>query len=204
MRFEGASAGELARVTHDARRIYPYLLPYQARNDAPLQRRLGLLLQRSVLVAHPDLGAELPLPSRDERLPVGFVSHQFHNHTVWHVITRGWLAGLRRRGFDCFGYQVGKREDECSEVSRRDCVRFRSGTWSLREWADVVRGDRLHALIYPALGYSKTANRLALARPAPVQCVTLGHCETSGYPAMDYFLSGALMEPDDGDAHYTE
>ncbi len=48
------------------------------------------------------------------------------------------------------------------------------------------------------------AGRLAAQRLAPVQCVTWGQPETTGMPTMDYFLSSALMEPPDGDAHYTE
>ena len=31
-----------------------------------------------------------------------------------------------------------------------------------------------------------------------------GHPETSGLPTIDYFLTSALMEPEDGDDHYTE
>lgn len=48
------------------------------------------------------------------------------------------------------------------------------------------------------------AGRLAAQRLAPVQCVTWGQPETTGMPTLDYFLSSELMEPPDGDAHYTE
>ena len=49
-----------------------------------------------------------------------------------------------------------------------------------------------------------TTLRLASLRLAPVQCTTMGHPETSGLPTMDYYLSSELMEPADGDDHYTE
>jgi protein O-GlcNAc transferase len=45
---------------------------------------------------------------------------------------------------------------------------------------------------------------LAARRLAPVQCVTWGHPETTGLETMDYFLSSELMEPPDGDDHYSE
>jgi predicted O-linked N-acetylglucosamine transferase (SPINDLY family) len=45
---------------------------------------------------------------------------------------------------------------------------------------------------------------LAAQRLAPVQCNSLGHPETSGFPTLDYYLSSNLMEPVDGDEHYTE
>ena len=209
-RLAAAPEEELARLGRRARRVYPYLLPYQARNDAALQRRLGLLLRRAVLAAEPDIdgqpdsdaGPARPAPG--EPLRVGFVSDHFRNHTIWHVITRGWLAGLRERGFAVYGYAHREHHDDCTDASRRECVRFLAGKRSVNEWARAIRNDRLHALIYPALGYSGTVDRLALARLAPVQCTSFGHCETSGYPTMDYFLGSALMEPGDGDAHYTE
>jgi predicted O-linked N-acetylglucosamine transferase (SPINDLY family) len=41
-------------------------------------------------------------------------------------------------------------------------------------------------------------------RLAPVQCVTWGHPITSGLPTIDYFISSELMEPAEGDNHYSE
>src|SRR6185295_18992842 len=39
---------------------------------------------------------------------------------------------------------------------------------------------------------------------APVQCSYIGHLQTSGTPTIDYFLSGELIEPPEGQEHYTE
>jgi protein O-GlcNAc transferase len=39
---------------------------------------------------------------------------------------------------------------------------------------------------------------------APVQCVGWGHPDTTGSPAIDYFLSSELLETADADEHYTE
>jgi protein O-GlcNAc transferase len=50
----------------------------------------------------------------------------------------------------------------------------------------------------------QTATQLASLRLAPVQCVSLGHPTTSGYPTIDYYLSSDRMEPVDGAQHYTE
>jgi predicted O-linked N-acetylglucosamine transferase (SPINDLY family) len=46
--------------------------------------------------------------------------------------------------------------------------------------------------------------KLAALRLAPVQCSSWGHPDTSGFPTIDYYLSSALIEPPDGDKHYTE
>jgi predicted O-linked N-acetylglucosamine transferase (SPINDLY family) len=45
---------------------------------------------------------------------------------------------------------------------------------------------------------------LAYSRMAPIQCVTWGHPDTTGSPAMDYFVSSQLAEPDEADGHYSE
>ena len=48
------------------------------------------------------------------------------------------------------------------------------------------------------------AAELAALRLAPVQCSYIGHPQTSGYPTIDCFLSGELIEPPDGAEHYSE
>jgi predicted O-linked N-acetylglucosamine transferase (SPINDLY family) len=48
------------------------------------------------------------------------------------------------------------------------------------------------------------AAKLAAQRLAAVQCTSWGHPDTSGFPTIDYYLSSDLMEPPDGQDHYTE
>jgi predicted O-linked N-acetylglucosamine transferase (SPINDLY family) len=71
-------------------------------------------------------------------------------------------------------------------------------------WRRTILADAPHALVYPEIGMDPMAVRLAAQRLAPVQCNFWGHPETSGFPTLDYFLSSDLMEPPDGDNHYTE
>jgi predicted O-linked N-acetylglucosamine transferase (SPINDLY family) len=46
--------------------------------------------------------------------------------------------------------------------------------------------------------------QMAGLRLAPVQCVAWGHPVTTGLPTIDYFLSSELMEPENGQEHYSE
>jgi predicted O-linked N-acetylglucosamine transferase (SPINDLY family) len=50
----------------------------------------------------------------------------------------------------------------------------------------------------------KVAAQLAAQRLAAVQCASWGHPVTSGFPAIDYFISSDLMEPADAADHYSE
>jgi predicted O-linked N-acetylglucosamine transferase (SPINDLY family) len=45
---------------------------------------------------------------------------------------------------------------------------------------------------------------LPFARPAPVQCTSWGVQVTTGAPAIDYYVSSALVEVAEADAHYSE
>jgi len=62
----------------------------------------------------------------------------------------------------------------------------------------------LDVLLYPDIGMDPTCAKLAGLRLASVQCVSLGHPMTTGLPSVDYYISSDLMEPEDGQAAYTE
>jgi len=59
-------------------------------------------------------------------------------------------------------------------------------------------------LIYLDLGMEPRLQLAAALWLAPVQCNGMGHPITSGLPSITHVLTSALMEPPDGDAHYTE
>lgn len=51
---------------------------------------------------------------------------------------------------------------------------------------------------------NRTALMLAALRLAPLQCASWGHPITTGLSSIDVYLSGSLLEPPDGERHYTE
>jgi protein O-GlcNAc transferase len=79
-----------------------------------------------------------------------------------------------------------------------------AGPLPLARWRDVISADAPHVLLYPEIGMEGMSLELAAQRLAPVQCNSWGHPITSGLPTLDYYLSGDLMEPPDGQHHYTE
>jgi predicted O-linked N-acetylglucosamine transferase (SPINDLY family) len=68
----------------------------------------------------------------------------------------------------------------------------------------MIIGDAPHVLIYPEVGMDPVSAQLAAQRLAPVQCNSWGHPDTSGFPTLDYYLSSDLMEPPNGQDHYSE
>jgi len=135
---------------------------------------------------------------------VGIVSGYFRSHSNWKIPIKGWASQLDRQRFELFGYHTGARQDRETELARTTCDRFVQGPLSLAAWRDTIVGDAPHVLIYPEIGMDHIAAKLSAHRLAPIQCNSWGHPDTSGYPTMDYFLSSDLMEPADGQQHYTE
>jgi predicted O-linked N-acetylglucosamine transferase (SPINDLY family) len=84
------------------------------------------------------------------------------------------------------------------------CDRFIQGPKSIEGWRAEILGDAPNVLIYPEIGMDRVAPVLAAQRLAAVQCNSWGHPDTSGFPTLDYYLSSDLMEPPDGQEHYTE
>ena len=139
----------------------------------------------------------------DGKLRVGFATAYFHLHSVSKLFG-GWLRHLDRARFDVFGYQLGAAQDATSAALAACCSEYRHGAASDTAWASQIAADRLDALIYLEIGMHPLPVQLGARRLAAVQCAAWGHPVTSGLPEIDVFLSSALMEPPDGDSHYTE
>lgn len=181
----------------------PFYLAYQGSNDRDLQRVYGELMCRAIANAYPEAPMPPP-PAPGEKVRVGIVAGLFRHHTVWKLMIKGWLTQLDRSRFQVFGYHTAAPQDEWTGMARQLCHRFVQGPLTPARWREEVLADMPHVLLYPDIGMDSGAGHLAAHRLAPVQCMSFGHPNTSGYPTIDYFLSSALMEPADADEHYTE
>jgi predicted O-linked N-acetylglucosamine transferase (SPINDLY family) len=181
----------------------PFFLAYQGLNDRDLASLYGSLICRIMAERYPP-AALAPPPRPGERIRLGIVSGFFWGHSVWKIPIRGWLSQIDRRRFQIFGYHTGLKEDAATKEAASLCDRFVQGPLSIDRWRDVILDDAPHALIHPDIGMNAVSARLAAQRLAAVQCNSLGHPDTSGFPTIDYFLSSELMEPPDAQDHYTE
>jgi protein O-GlcNAc transferase len=197
----GRAAGDLAAAVGSNQ---PFFLPYQGQNDRDLQSLYGALVCRIVADKYP--AAPLPPPPLlpDEKVRVGIVSGLFRHHTVWKLMIRGWLSQLDRRKFRVFCYHTGADRDAQTDIAASQCDRFVQGPLPGERWREEILADRPHILIYPDIGMDPGSAWIAAHRLAPIQCVSWGHPNTTGYPTIDYFLSSELMEPPDAEQHYTE
>jgi predicted O-linked N-acetylglucosamine transferase (SPINDLY family) len=181
----------------------PFFLAYQGYNDRDLQALYGTLVCRLMAQRYPPAVLASP-PAPDEPVRVGVVSGHFRWHSIWKIPIKGWISQFDRRRFRVFGYHTNSQNDTTTEEAIDMCDRFVQGSMSLDRWRQAILTDTPHVLLYPDIGMDPLSAALAAQRLAPVQCMSLGHPNTSGYPTLDYFLSSNLMEPADGQNHYTE
>ncbi len=177
----------------------PFFLPYQGDCDRALQTTYGRLVTRVLRTNHLALQ---DYPTASEPIRIGIVSGYFCEHTIWRLMLKGWLSQLDRSRFTIHAYHTGMIEDDQTATVRRLAERFTGGRGV--DIRAAILHDRPQVLLYPELGMDPVAARLAGERLAPVQCVSWGQPQTSGLPTMDYFLSSALMEPEDAASHYSE
>jgi protein O-GlcNAc transferase len=180
----------------------PFYLAYQGMNDYDLQKLYGSIVNHVIGSRYP-AACTTQKASADEKIRIGFVTSFFYAHSVWKII-KGWVGKLDRSRFIVCGYHVGQTRDQETESARLLCDQFVDDRLALDGWRQKILADAPHVLVYPGLFMDQITVALAAQRLAPVQCSTWGHPETSGLPSVDFFISSELMEPPDGQAHYTE
>lgn len=182
-----------------------FLLAYQGHNDLHLQKRLGIVVNRIMAANYPAWTAPLALPalSPGNKIRLGYISAHLHNHSVAKGRI-GWVANHNPDRFIVHSYHIGRRRDQMTDRFSQNSAQFHHIPNKLEEICQQIRRDDLHILVFLDLGMTPKMTRLAGLRLAPIQCVTWGHPVTSGLPTIDYFLSSDLMEPENGESHYSE
>lgn len=182
-----------------------FFLAYQAGDDLELQRQYGEFVHRIAAASFPKWARPRPMPKpgKDGRIRIGFASAHFR----YHAATRMALNFIRegdREAFKYYCYHTGGSHDEFTELFRQAADEWYENASDLGAMGKRITSDRVHVLVYTDIGMQPAITRLAALRLAPVQCALWGHPVTSGSPMIDYFLTSDLMEPADGEGHYTE
>ena len=179
-------------------------LAYHGLDDRALQRKMAEVCRH----VNPSLEWTAPhcvepASVQGRRLRVGFVSAYLREHSIGRL-TRGLVAELSRERFEVVVFHAGGAVDETSAAIDASADRAIRLPGSLAAARQRIAAEEVDVLVYPEIGMDPLTYLLAFARLAPVQCVTWGHPDTTGVPAVDYFLSSADLEPEGSDAHYTE
>jgi protein O-GlcNAc transferase len=205
-KYQRASPERRARAASAIGTAQPFYLAYQDLNDRPLQEIYGGMVSQLMASRYPQWVQPLAMPPADGKVRVGLISKFFcHTHAIWKLPLAGWIEGFDRNKFELFGYHTDCDQDQATELAERSLSKFVQGPLSVRQWCEVISQDRLHVILTPEFGAMDSVTlQLSSLRLAPIQMTSLGHPVTSGLPTVDYFLSSELMEPEDGQDHYTE
>lgn len=143
--------------------------------------------------------------SEGERLRLGYLSSDFHDHATLHLAA-GLFPRHDRSRFEVFAYSFGP--DDASEYRRRLVA-------SVDHFADVraetseqtarrVRADGIQILV-DLKGYTFDSRPQILGlRPAPLQVAYLGYPGTMGAGLIDYVLCDSVVAPPGSEAWFGE
>ncbi len=199
---EAVDNSSLALVGIGADPYLPFYLAAQGRDDRHFQEQYAAIVEGVMKVHYPQWQVPLP-PAPEGKVRVGYVSEFMRSHTVAKLF-RGWLAHHDREKFTIYSYYIRREVDEVTREIIACSDHFHQIPDDLAAMATQIRADQLHILVYLDIGMEAQIAQMAALRLAPVQAMAWGHPVTSGLSTIDYFISSALMEPDDGQAHYSE
>lgn len=182
-----------------------FYLAYQAHNVVNSQRQYGDFLQKVMAANYPEWVKTLTMPDRGEnnKIRIGYASHYLHSYSgsLWLV---GWFTFANLEEFEIYCYYTGNKPDWMTKHLRDRSHKFYHFPGNIAAASQQILADNLHILIYPELGMDPPTMQMAALRLAPVQCTAWGHPVTTGLNTIDYFLSSQLMEPENGQEHYSE
>jgi predicted O-linked N-acetylglucosamine transferase (SPINDLY family) len=183
-----------------------FFLVYHGLDDRPLMELQGRVLRNIC----PSLSLTAPTSRnvgggnhRRDRLRIGFLSTHFRDHTIG-KLNAGLIDALPAETFEKVLFLIEGDADSFSEQMSQTvehCVYIRNNLEAA--YAAIVR-QQLDILYFADIGMDPLTYFLAFYRMAPLQVSTWGHPVTSGLSTIDGFILARDMEPEDGEAHFSE
>ncbi len=182
-----------------------FYLAYQCKNDIDLQRKYGQIVHKIMAENYPQWCQNTALSPLQigEKIRIGYVSSYLcnHNGANWSL---GWIKNHNRQNFQIYCYHVGHNTDYITEQLQLYSYSFVHIPNDLEAICNQIIADKLHILVFPAIGMNPIDGQIAALRLAPIQCTAWGHPVTSGLPTVDFYLSSELMESENAQEHYSE
>ncbi|MBF0462725.1 MAG: tetratricopeptide repeat protein [Magnetococcales bacterium] len=179
--------------------ISPFSLLTVSDEDGQLYRQAGALYgakRAGPLLETPPLVDPRTHPPR-ERLRVGYLSADFHNHPVAQLVV-GVLEGHDPDRFSIHGYSIGPpMQDAYRQRIVQACAVFQDLTaWSARDAAQRIADDGIDILV-DLTGYTLHCRpEITAHRPAPILVNWLGYPGTLGQARLaDYVIGDPVVSP---------
>ena len=196
--FKGEELVGLEQVVGTAQ---PFYLCYLAKDDRDVQNKYGQMMSR--IMAAWQKKRDL-YPRKKHGVDVLFISGHIRDHSVWNAFLKGYAVALKEAGIKTAAFYTERKIDEKTIDAKELFDKFIQGPKPFETWVKLACELSPKIIIYPEVGMDPVTARLASLKLAPTQVASWGHPSTTGFPTIDYFLSGALLEPQNGQQHYTE
>lgn len=184
----------------------PTVLPFHTFTYPLTARQIRLISHRNALrISHTSLNSTWvsphvypPPPPPSPRLKLGYVSSDFNNHPLSHLMQS--VFGFHDKAkYDVYCYATTPSDNSpYRQKIERESEHFLDvSSWSNQQVVEKVVADGIHILIN-LNGYTKGArNEIFAARPCPVQCSFMGFAGTLGGGWCDWIIADPIVCPPD-------
>ncbi|MCJ1405403.1 hypothetical protein MMC11_008631 [Xylographa trunciseda] len=177
--------------------FHTFTCPLTAKQIRKISQRNGLRISCSTLRS-PWLPTKIfdPPAPPSKHLNVGYVSSDFNNHPLAHLMQSvfGFHNPARVKAF-CYATTVSDGSSHREQIEQEAPMFYDASTWSLDRLVKQILDDGIHILIN-LNGYTRGArNEVFAARPAPIQMSFMGFAGTLGAEWCDYLLADTTAIP---------
>ncbi len=177
--------------------FHTFTAPLSAKQIRQISQRNGLRISVLNMRSSWLPAAVLPPPAPpNPQLNVGYVSSDFNNHPLAHLMQS--VFGLhnpdRVRAF-CYATTPSDNSVHRQQIEREAPLFYDASSWSIEKLVKRIVADGIHILVN-LNGYTRGArNEVFAARPAPIQMSFMGFAGTLGADWCDYILADEITVP---------
>ena len=177
--------------------FHTFTCPLSAKQIRKISQRNGLRVSCSTLRASwLPTNIYQPPPPPSPQLNVGYISSDFNNHPLAHLMQSvfGLHAPSRVKAI-CYATTVSDGSIHRQQIERESPIFHDASSWSIERLVNQVVTDGIHILVN-LNGYTRGAkNEVFAARPAPIQMSFMGFAGTLGAEWCDYLLADRMAIP---------
>ncbi|OJZ92559.1 glycosyltransferase family 41 protein [Aspergillus luchuensis CBS 106.47] len=177
--------------------FHTFTCPLSAKQIRQISQRNGLRISCSTLRS-PWLPATVfpPPPPPHPYIKVGYVSSDFNNHPLAHLMQSVFgLHNPSRVKAYCYATTVSDKSIHRQQIEKEAPVFHDASGWPVDRLVRQIVEDGIHILIN-LNGYTRGArNEVFAARPAPIHMSFMGFAGTLGAEWCDYILADELSIP---------
>ncbi|VZH90120.1 unnamed protein product [Fusarium fujikuroi] len=177
--------------------FHTFTCPLSAKDIRVISQRNGIRISCSTLRL-PWLPSTVypPPPPPNPHLNIGYVSSDFNNHPLAHLMQSVFgFHNPNRASAICYATTASDRSVHRQQIEREAPVFRDVSSWPADKLVEQIIKDEIHILVN-LNGYTRGArNEIFAARPAPVQMSFMGFAGTLGAEWCDYILADSTAIP---------